>query len=120
MGVSRLVVVAETDEEAMSVARRAYRPWFHSLNLLWRKYDVPSPLDGVLPEDFADWHDAGAGFAGTPAKAREYIEAQAQEAGINYFCADLAFGDITFEEASRTVDFFEHEIIPSFDPVAAR
>ena len=103
----------------MSTARRAYRIWLHSINLLWRKYDVPSPLDGVLPEDFLDWHRAGAGFAGTPAKARDYIEAQADEAGINYFCADLIFGDITFEEASRTVELFEREIIPAFDPVAA-
>ena len=99
MGVSRLIVVAETDDEAMSVARRAYRLWFESINLLWRKYEVPSPLDGVLPEDFLDWHNAGAGFAGTPAKACDYIQAQIDEAGINYFCADLAFGDITFEEA---------------------
>jgi alkanesulfonate monooxygenase SsuD/methylene tetrahydromethanopterin reductase-like flavin-dependent oxidoreductase (luciferase family) len=120
MGVSRLIVVAETDDAAMRVARRAYRPWFESINLLWRKYDVPSPLDGVLPEDFADWHAAGAGFAGTPAKARDYIAAQEEEAGINYFCADLIFGDITFEEASRTVDLFEREIIPAFDPVAAK
>jgi alkanesulfonate monooxygenase SsuD/methylene tetrahydromethanopterin reductase-like flavin-dependent oxidoreductase (luciferase family) len=120
MGVSRLVVVAESEDEAMASARRAYRPWFHNLNHLWRKYDVPSPLDGVLPEDFADWHAAGAGFAGTPAQARDYIAAQAQDAGINYFCADLAFGDLTFEEASRTVDFFAREIIPAFDPVAAK
>jgi alkanesulfonate monooxygenase SsuD/methylene tetrahydromethanopterin reductase-like flavin-dependent oxidoreductase (luciferase family) len=120
MGVSRLIVVAETDDEAMSVARRAYHRWFESINLLWRKYDVPSPLDGVLPEDFADWHAAGAGFAGTPAKAIEYIAAQEEEAGINYFCADLIFGDITFEEASRTVELFESEIIPAFDPVAAK
>ena len=120
MGVSRLIVVAETDDEAMSVARRAYRRWFESINLLWRKYDVPSPLDGVLPEDFADWHAAGAGFAGTPAKAVEYVAAQEQDAGINYFCADLIFGDITFEEASRTVELFESEIIPAFDPVAAK
>ena len=120
MGVSRLIVVAETDDEAMSVARRAYRRWFESINLLWRKYAVPSPLDGVLPEDFADWHAAGAGFAGTPAKAIEYIASQEEEAGINYFCADLVFGDITFEEASRTVELFESEIIPAFDPVAAK
>ena len=98
----------------------AYRRWFESINLLWRKYDVPSPLDGVLPEDFADWHAAGAGFAGTPAKAIEYIAAQEEEAGINYFCADLIFGDITFEEASRTVELFESDIVPAFDPVAAK
>jgi alkanesulfonate monooxygenase SsuD/methylene tetrahydromethanopterin reductase-like flavin-dependent oxidoreductase (luciferase family) len=120
MGVSRLIVLAETEQEAMSAARRAYRPWFQSLNHLWRKYDVPSPLAGVLPEDFVDWHNAGAGFAGTPAQARDYIEAQIEEAGINYFCADLAFGDLSFDEAARTVDLFEREIIPAFDPVAAR
>jgi alkanesulfonate monooxygenase SsuD/methylene tetrahydromethanopterin reductase-like flavin-dependent oxidoreductase (luciferase family) len=119
MGVSRIIVVAETEDEAMRVARRAYRIWFDSLNHLWRKYDVPSPLDGVLPEDFDDWHKAGAGFAGTPAQARDYIAAQIQEAGINYFCADLIFGDITFQEAARTVELFEREIIPAFDPLAA-
>lgn len=120
MGVSRLVVVAESEDQAMATARRAYRPWFTNLNHLWRKYGVPSPLDGVLPEDFVDWHNAGAGFAGTPAQARDYIAAQAQDAGINYFCADLAFGDINFEEASRTVALFEREIIPAFDAVAAK
>ena len=47
MGVSRLIVVADTDDEAMSVARRAYRRWFESINLLWRKYEAPSPLEAV-------------------------------------------------------------------------
>jgi alkanesulfonate monooxygenase SsuD/methylene tetrahydromethanopterin reductase-like flavin-dependent oxidoreductase (luciferase family) len=120
MGVSRLIVVAETEREAMATARRAYRLWFDSINLLWRKYDVPSPLDGVLPEDFADWHEMRGGFAGTPDQARDYIGSEMEEAGINYFCADLAFGDITFEEATRTVDLFEREIIPAFDALAAK
>jgi alkanesulfonate monooxygenase SsuD/methylene tetrahydromethanopterin reductase-like flavin-dependent oxidoreductase (luciferase family) len=120
MGVSRLVVVAETEDDAMTTARRAYRPWFDNLNHLWRKYDVPSPLDGVLPEDFADWHEMRGGFAGTPDQARDYIAAEMEQAGINYFVADLAFGDITFEEASRTVELFEREIIPAFDAVAAK
>jgi hypothetical protein len=48
-------------------------------------------------------------------QAIEYIAAQEEEAGINYFCADLIFGDITFEEASRTVELFESDIIPAFD-----
>jgi alkanesulfonate monooxygenase SsuD/methylene tetrahydromethanopterin reductase-like flavin-dependent oxidoreductase (luciferase family) len=119
MGTSRLIVVAETEREAMATARRAYRLWFQNINLLWRKYEVPSPLDGVLPEDFADWHAMRGGFAGTPEQVREYIAAEIDEAGINYFCADLAFGDITFDEASRTVDLFAREIIPAFDAVAA-
>ena len=120
MGVSRLIVVAETERQAMATARRAYRLWFDSINLLWRRYDVPSPLDGVLPEDFADWHEMRGGFAGTPDQARDYIGSEMEEAGINDFCADLAFGDITFEEAARTVDLFAREIIPAFDAVAAK
>lgn len=119
MGVSRLIVVAESQDEAMATARRAYRPWFRNINLLWRKYDVPSPLDGVLPEDFGDWHDAGGGFAGTPAQARDYIASEVETAGINYFCADLAFGDVTFAEACQTVELFEREIMPAFDAVAS-
>jgi alkanesulfonate monooxygenase SsuD/methylene tetrahydromethanopterin reductase-like flavin-dependent oxidoreductase (luciferase family) len=119
MGVSRLIVVAETADAAMATARRAYRPWFQNLNHLWRKYDVPSPLDGVLPEDFLDWHDAGAGFAGTPAQARDYIAAQAGDAGINDFAADLAFGDMTFEEVSRTVELLSREVMPAFETVGA-
>jgi hypothetical protein len=29
------------------------------------------------------------------------------------------FGDVTFEEASRTVELFEREVIPAFEAVAA-
>jgi hypothetical protein len=37
-----------------------------------------------------------------------------------YFVADLIFGDVTFEEAARTVELFEREVIPAFDAVAAK
>ena len=90
------------------------------IDLLWGKYGVRSPLDGVLPDDFDDWHAAGAGFAGTPASASEYVAEQTRGAGANYLCADLAFGDITFEEAARTVELFASQVIPAFDPVAAK
>ena len=120
MGVSRLIVVAETDDEAMSVARRAYRRWFESINLLWRKYDVPSPSTASCPRTSSTGTTpARASPARRPRRAST-SQAQIEEAGINYFCADLAFGDITFEEASRTVELFEREIIPAFDPIAAR
>jgi alkanesulfonate monooxygenase SsuD/methylene tetrahydromethanopterin reductase-like flavin-dependent oxidoreductase (luciferase family) len=119
MGVSRLIVVAETDQAAMETARRAYRGWFENINLLWRRYEVPSPLDAVLPDDFADWHAMKGGFAGTPEGACEYIANEIEEAGINYFVADLAFGDITFEEASRTVELFAREVMPAFATVSA-
>ena len=99
MGVSRLIVVAETDDEAMSVARRAYRRWFESINLLWRKYDVPSPSTACCPRTSPTGTPPARASPARRPRRCEYIAAQEEEAGINYFCADLAFGDITFEEA---------------------
>ena len=121
MGVSRLIVVAETDDEAMSVARRAYRLWFESINLLWRKYEVPSPLDGVLPEDFLDWHNAGAGFAGTPAKAmRLHRRPRSTRRASTTSVPTSRSATSPSRRPSRTVDLFERDIIPAFDPIAAR
>ena len=37
-GLVRFIVVAETDDEALSIARRAYPRWFDSFTLLWRKH----------------------------------------------------------------------------------
>jgi hypothetical protein len=104
----------------MASARRAYGPWLRNLNHLWRRYDVPSPLDGVLPDDFRDWHDMCGGFAGTPEQAREYVGAQMEEAEANYLCADVCFGDLTFDEVVRTVELFGREIIPALAEPAGR
>jgi len=54
------------------------------------------------------------GFAGTPAQARDYVAAQAEGAGINYFVCDMAFGDITLAEAKRSVELFAQEVMPAF------
>ena len=53
-------------------------------------------------------------FAGTPAGTREYIAEQAEEGGVNYVVCDLAFGDITLDEAMRSVELFAKEVMPAF------
>ena len=47
IGMNRHIVVAETEAEALKVARPAYAAWFRSLNLLWDclLYTSPSPRD---------------------------------------------------------------------------
>ena len=57
---------------------------------------------------------SGHGFAGTPAGTREYIAEQAEEGGVNYVVCDLAFGDITLDEAMRSVELFAKEVMPAF------
>jgi alkanesulfonate monooxygenase SsuD/methylene tetrahydromethanopterin reductase-like flavin-dependent oxidoreductase (luciferase family) len=114
IGVTRHIVVAETEKEARSIAARAYRPWRRNMAVLWEQRGVPFPLQGELADEFDVLQHHGVGFAGTPAGAREYIAAQADGSGINYFVCDMAFGDITAAEARRSVELFAKEVMPAF------
>jgi len=114
IGVTRHIVVAETEKEARNIAARAYRPWRRNMEVLWEQRGVPFPLQGELADEFEILQHHGVGFAGTPAQARDYVAAQAEGSGINYFVCDMAFGDITFDEAKRSVELFAKEVMPAF------
>jgi alkanesulfonate monooxygenase SsuD/methylene tetrahydromethanopterin reductase-like flavin-dependent oxidoreductase (luciferase family) len=55
---------------------------------------------------------AGGAFAGTPAQAREWLAADAEAAGATYLVADLAFGDMSFDEARRSAELLAGEVMP--------
>jgi alkanesulfonate monooxygenase SsuD/methylene tetrahydromethanopterin reductase-like flavin-dependent oxidoreductase (luciferase family) len=114
IGVTRHIVVAETETEARDIAERAYRPWRRNMEVLWEQRGVPFPLQGELADEFDVLQHHGVGFAGTPAGARDYVAAQAEGSGINYFVCDMAFGDITLAEAKRSVELFAQEVMPAF------
>src|SRR5438067_704619 len=44
MGINRHIVIADTQEAARDIARRAYRPWRRNMERLWAQYDVPFPV----------------------------------------------------------------------------
>jgi alkanesulfonate monooxygenase SsuD/methylene tetrahydromethanopterin reductase-like flavin-dependent oxidoreductase (luciferase family) len=111
IGINRPLVLAKSDAAAMRIASRAYRRWKRNLDWLWDERGVVSPLAGVLADEFEGFMAIGAGFAGTPAGAREFVERQIEEAGVNYLAIDPAFGDVSFDEAARTVELFA-AIIP--------
>ena len=48
------------------------------------------------------------------ARKHEYIAEQIETAGVNYFVADVAFGDLTFDDALRTTELLAHEVMPAF------
>ena len=41
-------------------------------------------------------------------------ETEAERAGADYLCADVAFGDIAFAEAARTVELLGEQVLPAF------
>ncbi len=114
MGAFRHVVVAETDAKALDIARAAYRPWRHHMAFLWDWGGMPFPIAGIYPEDFDTLQARGMAIAGAPETVRRYVAATVASTGITYFVADLAFGSIPFDAASRSVDLFAREVMPKF------
>jgi len=112
-GVNRHIVLADTEAEALRIAERAFTRYRESFEWLWkrRQVDMP-PIIGA--ETFAQWHQRGGAFAGTAEGARHYIQDLVDATGINYMTMDVAFGGITFEEASRTAGLLADEVMPAF------
>jgi alkanesulfonate monooxygenase SsuD/methylene tetrahydromethanopterin reductase-like flavin-dependent oxidoreductase (luciferase family) len=115
LALSRHVVVADSRAEAEAIATRAYRPWRRHIEKLWKERDVPFPL--ALPDEFGPLAEAGLGIAGTPEQVAATIAGQADTAGFSYFCARMCFGDMTFEEASRSAELFTGKVMPSIGSI---
>ena len=49
-GMNRYMVIADTDDEALAIARRAYRVWYASFMHLWWKHNQKPPNVNYPPE----------------------------------------------------------------------
>ncbi len=110
MGVMRLVVLADTEAQARDTAERAYSSWLAHMRFLWDQKGIDFPLP--LPPEFGPMIGAGAGFAGTAAGFRDFVAEHVEAIGANYLSCDVAFGDMSFDEAMRTTTLIGEEVIP--------
>lgn len=118
IGMARHVVIADTDAEAMKLARRAYARWWESFNYLWRLRGQQPPFT-TYTGDFDAVLKNGQAIVGAPDTVREAIAAQATAAGLNYFLLRFAFGDLSLAESMRSVDLFASRVQPALEEVAA-
>jgi len=121
MGAGRHVVVAESEKEALEIARRGYDKWRASFLKLWLAHgQMPSP-HAVFPERYEDAEAQGRAVAGPPEKVRAALLHAADEGGLNYLLCRFAFGDITGEESLHSIDLFTRHVMPdllSHQPMA--
>ena len=68
MGLGRFIVVAETDAEALALARRAYPRWHESFTHLHRLHNYTA--SHPRPPDFDGIAEVGQGVAGSPRTVR--------------------------------------------------
>ena len=105
MGMSRHIVISETESEAMAIARRAYPVWRNSFYVLWDRNGM-KPINVHFPEELEELIDLGQAIVGTADYVAEEIRRQATASGVNYFLCRFAFGDMTYDEAKQSVDRF--------------
>jgi alkanesulfonate monooxygenase SsuD/methylene tetrahydromethanopterin reductase-like flavin-dependent oxidoreductase (luciferase family) len=114
IGVSRHIVVADSDAEAQALARPAYARWRRNMAHLWEERGDGFPLAAHLPEEWDAAEAMGHGRAGSPQTVRAFVEREA-ERGITYFVAALAFGDLRLPAVTRSAELFAAEVMPAFE-----
>jgi alkanesulfonate monooxygenase SsuD/methylene tetrahydromethanopterin reductase-like flavin-dependent oxidoreductase (luciferase family) len=111
IGLARQLIVAPTDAEAERIAERAWKPFAKSFN--WLVEYLGRPIFPIA-QTFSGAVDMGLAFAGSPASVRDFVARARDEAQANYLALEIAFGDISEEEAGQTARLFAGEVMPAF------
>jgi alkanesulfonate monooxygenase SsuD/methylene tetrahydromethanopterin reductase-like flavin-dependent oxidoreductase (luciferase family) len=114
IGITRHIVVAESDDKARAIANTAYPSWRDAIEYLWRRANTEFVLKEIYPRDFPALERIGHGVAGSPATVRDYLTRLHAETGVNTVLCQMVFGDMYFDDAARSIRLFGREIIPAF------
>jgi alkanesulfonate monooxygenase SsuD/methylene tetrahydromethanopterin reductase-like flavin-dependent oxidoreductase (luciferase family) len=112
IGISRMIIVADSEAEARRFGKPALD--HHIANLTWLR-DKLGPTAGLhLPfgADYDAWLANGTAIAGTPATVRAEIERQTAALGANYLLAYIFFGTMALSDALRSLNLFSTEVMP--------
>ena len=111
IGLVRFIVVADTDSDALTIARRAYLRWRSSFVNL-------SVMHGALPdsplnvESFDQLIRQGQAIAGSVDTVRAFLRKQMEISGANYLVGQFCFGDLSLDDMLRSVELFAIHIMP--------
>ena len=118
IGSARHLFLADSDEQAEAVARRAWHAYHR--NFPKRGYETPAPA-GAGPSLGGDFDLAcrvEAVIVGSPDTMRHYLDRYTADSGANYFVGSFQWGDLTHEEALRSLTLFTSEVMPRFAATA--
>jgi alkanesulfonate monooxygenase SsuD/methylene tetrahydromethanopterin reductase-like flavin-dependent oxidoreductase (luciferase family) len=111
IGLGRFIVVADSDDKALAIARRAYPRWHHSFTFLFNRQ--PRNISHPRPPDFDTLHRVGQGVAGSPETVTAFLREQMGATRANYCVGQFAFGDLTLAETLSSIDLFVRHVMPA-------
>jgi len=112
VGMTRHIVVADTDAEARALADPAYLGWAGAMVHLWNKHNRKITI--YIPQTFAEAEQLGICVVGSPSTVRDKLLAQCKAADVSYFLARLAFGNLPLAASLKSVELIKREIMPAF------
>jgi alkanesulfonate monooxygenase SsuD/methylene tetrahydromethanopterin reductase-like flavin-dependent oxidoreductase (luciferase family) len=114
-GLSASVVIAPSEDEAVDIFSRAHDLFCERVTQLWHSHS-DHRLDTVFSTSTA--LATGAACVGTAAQVRDMVVHQVETSGVNYFEMAVYFGDMTYEQASRSLATFTEQVAPAAASVA--
>ena len=112
IGLNRYVVVADSDTEALAIARSAWTAFYASFWKLWGEFGG-KPATAVLPATIAPLLESGGAIVGAPARVRAILAEQLRETGVTYFSGSFVFGTMPFDAARHSIELFAREVMPA-------
>jgi alkanesulfonate monooxygenase SsuD/methylene tetrahydromethanopterin reductase-like flavin-dependent oxidoreductase (luciferase family) len=119
VGSTRHLVVADTDSEAVALARRAFHAYAEHFHATETRLDDGSPAYGGLPRpggvNFDELLRTGVVMAGSAATLRDGLRRFLDAAGPrhNYLVGAFQWGDLSHAEAGHSLDLFAREVMPA-------
>lgn len=117
IGVSRQIIVADTEAEARRIAAPAVEHLHSNLTYLLRVHansDFVKRLNIPGTADLDKNIEMGTVICGTPEQVTEGIRRQGEELGINYMINYMFFGTMSLADALRSLQLFRTEVMPAF------
>ncbi|MGE0626561.1 MAG: LLM class flavin-dependent oxidoreductase [Hyphomicrobiaceae bacterium] len=112
IGLARHIVVAETDEAALAIARRAFKSWRKSFIYLFelhgrkpRHWEHATSFDVLCEQE-------QKGIAGSPATVAAWLSAHIEKTGANYVVGQHQFGDMTLGETVGSLELYARHVMP--------
>jgi alkanesulfonate monooxygenase SsuD/methylene tetrahydromethanopterin reductase-like flavin-dependent oxidoreductase (luciferase family) len=111
-GVQRHLVIADTDAEAETLGRAAYRTYSNNIQKLWSDFGVRDLRVGY---DYESMRRGGSLIDGSPGRVAEELAGQLEKLPANYMVFNMKFGNLTARQSHRSLELFATEVKPALE-----